>query len=313
MKNHLLIVFCFLLVNVTVKAQNLDNATINKIKVKYMTAETSYNNKNYSEALNKTLEIEELSGGQLIPTSQNLKIKALIGLGKYLEANDALEKLQQLELSDDILKDMSSYTSKIETEVKKQKVQLVENKKRMDKAIFTTESEFGIITTYQSNGELDYYLIVNKSGELVYPKKLHDITKISPTTFGIKDYVEGHSSSFSPGKQGIINSKGQIILSVKYLIDMDFYPSWYWREKEGWIKVQDPSTISDYTDGWSDIGLSLIVDPVKKKEGMIDAYGNIKVPIKFEMDSIDVLENGKAYAILNGKYIKINRYGQVVN
>lgn len=98
---------------IKVQAQ-LDNTTINKVKVIYLNAENKYKSGSYSACLDKIAEIESLTDGLRIPTAQNLKVKALIGAKKYSKAQEELELLQSLELSDEIIQDIAKYSDEIE-------------------------------------------------------------------------------------------------------------------------------------------------------------------------------------------------------
>lgn len=110
-----------LLMSFTIHAQQLDTRTKNQIKAKYFAAKDSFEAKDYSEALSKINEIEELSQGRKIATAQNLKVKTLLAQGKFQKAKDELYILEGLNLSESILKDISQYTADIDAGIEKER------------------------------------------------------------------------------------------------------------------------------------------------------------------------------------------------
>ena len=92
----------------------IDNATKNKIKAYYFTAEELYKNEEYSKALAKITEIESLSRGIKLATSQNLKVKTLVNLKQYKKAKEELDALYSLNPSNDIYKQIAKYSSVID-------------------------------------------------------------------------------------------------------------------------------------------------------------------------------------------------------
>lgn len=95
-------------------AQELDTRTKNQIKTKFFNAKDYYSNQQYSKVLEKIDEIEGLAGSKILPQVQNLKVKALVGKGEYSKAKQQLFILEGLNLSEDILRDVSQYSPKIE-------------------------------------------------------------------------------------------------------------------------------------------------------------------------------------------------------
>lgn len=106
----------------------LDNATKNKIKVMYLSADNFYKSNEYSKTLNEIDKIESLSNGLKLATAQNLKVKSLIGLNRFKEAQKELNVLYNLNPSSEILADIAQYSSKIDAAIKAE--QIVINKKR---------------------------------------------------------------------------------------------------------------------------------------------------------------------------------------
>lgn len=114
-----LIILFITILSVAVYGQ--DEATKNKAKVLYFSAEELYNNGNYTQTISKIKEIENLLGGKKIGTVQNLKVKSYIGLKDYENVVDELDILQTLPLGDEILKEVALYTAKIDGEMQKVK------------------------------------------------------------------------------------------------------------------------------------------------------------------------------------------------
>lgn len=131
MRYSILVILIVMLISSIGFSQNIDNSTINKVKVKFIAAEEYYHNQDYKNTLVKILEIEGLMKNTIIPTALNLKIKALVGLRKYSEAKKELNTLETLNLDDAILKDMSVYSTKIDTEIKAEKLKKERYEKRI--------------------------------------------------------------------------------------------------------------------------------------------------------------------------------------
>lgn len=96
----------------------LDNATMNKMKVMYLTAQNKYDEGDYTGAITKIADLEVVGNGLVLPSSQNLKVKSLLGAKRYAEASYELEILQGLDLTADIIQDMATYSDKIEDGVR---------------------------------------------------------------------------------------------------------------------------------------------------------------------------------------------------
>lgn len=94
--------------------QNLDTRTQNQIKAKFSLAKELSDQGSYKEALEKVKEMESLLNGARLPSLLNFKVKTLIVLGKYKEAKDVLYILEGLELSEEIINNIGSYSVKIE-------------------------------------------------------------------------------------------------------------------------------------------------------------------------------------------------------
>lgn len=96
------------------QAQQIDTRTKNQVKAKYTLAQDYFAQGNYKGTLEKIEESEDLLKGAKLPSLLDLKVKTLIALGRYSEANDALYVLEGLELSDEIVNNIGGYSVKIE-------------------------------------------------------------------------------------------------------------------------------------------------------------------------------------------------------
>lgn len=97
----------------------IDNVTKNKIKVMYLSAENYYKSHEYTKTLNEIDKIESLSKRLKLATAQNLKVKSLIGLNRFKEAQKELEVLYNLNPNSEIITDIAQYSSKIDEGINK--------------------------------------------------------------------------------------------------------------------------------------------------------------------------------------------------
>tara|TARA_B110000211_G_C14063635_1_gene546713 strand:- start:204 stop:1169 length:966 start_codon:yes stop_codon:yes gene_type:complete len=111
----------------------IDNVTKNKIKVMYLSAENYYKSNEYTKTLNEINKIESLSKGLKLATAQNLKVKSLIGLNRFKEAQKELEVLYNLNPNSDILTDIAQYSSKIDEGINKAREAEQKELKRIQK------------------------------------------------------------------------------------------------------------------------------------------------------------------------------------
>ncbi len=162
-----LLLLLFTIVSITVYGQ--DQATKNKIKVLYFSAEELYNNKEYTATIHKIEEIETLLNGSKLGTAQNLKVKAYIGLKKYQKAKQEMEILQTLSLSDGILKEMASYSIVIDKKIEEEKEKIAaENKKRNELLNLAKEYDDNGLAIIKYNGKSG---VINQKGDIVIPFK----------------------------------------------------------------------------------------------------------------------------------------------
>jgi hypothetical protein len=98
-------------------AQDLDVATRNKLKVKFMLAQEYYEKGEFINVLSNVEEIEALLNGIEYASVQTLKVKSLIALERYLQAQQELEKLYGMNVPVEILRELSTYESTIKAGV----------------------------------------------------------------------------------------------------------------------------------------------------------------------------------------------------
>lgn len=176
----------------------VDNTTRNKIKAYFLTAEELYKNGEYSKSLDKIIEIESLTNGIKLTTTQNLKIKALIGKGSFQKAKNELDLLYSLNPSDDIFKDIAKYSSDIDAGLDAEKKAEVRELLK----VFDSNSNITLIAQKQN----DKWGFVNKSNEFVIPPKYDWASNMKSEIAVIK----------LNNKYGVINKTEEIIIPMVY-------------------------------------------------------------------------------------------------
>ena len=156
-----------------------DNTTKNKAKAMYYTAEALYESGEYTKTIRKIEEMETLLNGIKLATAQNLKVKALIGQGSFLEAQKELDVLYSLNPSGAVFKDIAQYSSKIDDGIEAEKlalerVKLAELKKEerkrelKEKANYATYNGPEGLGKVSENGLVGF---VDKDGNIIIPIK----------------------------------------------------------------------------------------------------------------------------------------------
>ncbi|MDD7915907.1 hypothetical protein [Polaribacter ponticola] len=185
MKNLILTFILILFTVTTVMSQNISTATKNKVRVKFIAAEKLYSEKSYDDALSKINEIEGLLGSIILPTALNLKIKVLVGLEKYVDAEKELNILQNKELDEAIINDMAVYEEIISSKIKevyKEKQRAItkqkakekeENRLKKQKEIFKKERLKAKGKYIDGLGKVVYhnnkYGVINEFGDEIIP------------------------------------------------------------------------------------------------------------------------------------------------
>lgn len=229
--------------------QQLDHKTKNIIKVKYFTAKDFYANKEYAKVLVKISEIEELSNGVKSANVQNLKVKTYVSLEEFVNAQKELDVLQGMNLSSNIIKEMSKYSVTIENNIalekerlsiikaqeeKKRKAEIVAEEKRLQlakekkirlaeikmlRSKFDTVKEFnfGLAVALKDRK----YGYVNENYEVVIPFKEKGIVCSSFNSKGFAVNLDCKDQGFKNGKiisckKGIIDRTGKVLVPMLY-------------------------------------------------------------------------------------------------
>ncbi len=191
MKNLIIIIIAIIGIQ-TVQAQQLDQKTINIIKVKLINAKDLYNKGEYYDALKKIEDIETLSKGAKSAKIQNLKVKCYVGKGSYKSAQRELNVLYDMNPSDNILKDIAAYTDKIEEGV------LLLNNISIDDLFFSEG-----LAAVELNEKWGF---INEQRELVLP------AIYTHAMF----FEEGLASVELDDKWGFINKQGELVIPAIY-------------------------------------------------------------------------------------------------
>lgn len=111
---------------------NMSKLTKNLVKTKYIQASNFYDTKNYTKAIEKIEEIEQLTGNEPMIESLRLKVNCLIKSGDYKKASQELYKLQGLNITNDILNEVAINSSIIEKKLEEEKIR-IETEDRLKK------------------------------------------------------------------------------------------------------------------------------------------------------------------------------------
>lgn len=118
-------------------AQDLDRKTLAKIKVKLITAENSFSEKQFIKTLQKIKEIENIVGKNTYEDIQNLKVMSLLMLKRFDEAKTELDALYEMDPSDGVLTSIASYSDKIDegiqAEIQRKKDVIAADKRRKER------------------------------------------------------------------------------------------------------------------------------------------------------------------------------------
>jgi hypothetical protein len=145
-----------------VVAQNLTQAQINRIKVKFRTAQELFDRRQYPEALARVKEIEQLVGSTQIATAQNLKVKILIEMGRFEEAQRELTALyNNPDFSNEIADEIAVYEPRIQSGLKKEAAARAERKRQQAASAKRSEEQAAkrrLLTDTITDGEFNQYL-----------------------------------------------------------------------------------------------------------------------------------------------------------
>ena len=174
-------------------SQNIDQATLTKIKVKLLNAEKLYEQGEYTAVLDKVREIEAITGGVKSAKIQNLKVKAYLGAGMYQQSKEELNTLYKMNPDDEVIEDIASYESRIEKGDADEKAKF--------KTIMASSTH-----DFENNGPLRVeinkkYGFIDKTGKVVIPLMYEFALPFS----------EGLARVELNGKKVYINKAGEII------------------------------------------------------------------------------------------------------
>ncbi|GAA4892531.1 hypothetical protein GCM10023311_16280 [Flaviramulus aquimarinus] len=178
-----------------VQSQNLDQATVNKIRVKLIGAEKLYEQGKYYETLEKTREIEAISKGMKSAKIQNLKVKAYLGLEEFHQSKKELDKLYNMNPNDEIIEDIASYESKIDSELAKERVR--QERERLAEVKRKEDAEKERVANKVAEGEFNVW----------YKNKYGD-SNINT--------VYSKLDRFGNKKLGVVNSSFETLIDFKY-------------------------------------------------------------------------------------------------
>lgn len=130
--------------------QQIDNATRNRIRVKFINAEKAFDAGNYKDALAKLQEIDALTGGRKIPTAHALLIKTLFQLEDYDAAARELDALYSGTPSDQVLADIADYAGRIEGMRAELNAKREQEARRRDDAAWATAMAGGTEASFEA-------------------------------------------------------------------------------------------------------------------------------------------------------------------
>lgn len=125
-------------------SQDYDNKTVNIIRAKFNSAQDYFKENKLNNALEKIEEIELITGKPTIASALDFKIKILLEQNKLSEVRENLEALNSLDLSNDIIKNISNYNKiikeKEELKAKEEERKRKEQKESLKKEIAIKEA-----------------------------------------------------------------------------------------------------------------------------------------------------------------------------
>jgi len=273
----------------------VDNRTKNQIKAKFLTAQDYLKNDNCQDALSKINEIEQLSNGQTLAAAQNLKVKCLIKTQRFGQASKELYLLEGLNLSNEILSDIASYSSNLDGQLKEH-----ENKKK----IWLSYAKFnnGLAPVIE-NGKWGF---INTSGDVVVPLRYN---YVQPFKEGLAKFIEND-------KHGFLDKNGNVAIEPTFESLLSFgngLASFKEGEKWGAIDIngqQVISPISEYPQYFQD-GLAKVYGDYDSDvySGYPISYINTKGkainPVAY--DDGGLFYEGLSWVRKNNKYGFINK------
>lgn len=280
-QKKIFIIVILLFFTITNINAQIDTRTQNQIKAKFLSAQELYDEKDYSGSLEKVFEIEKLTNGQLLAAAQNLKVKCLIGQNKYKIANDELYKLEGLNLSNDILKNIAGYSSVLIDYQKNLEKENAYLKSKIEAYISEVSKKRWIkepkgLSRVYVDGKYGY---VNKNYDIIIPFEYDGGDNWVNSTY-INTELKEYDEYGGTWLYGLIDINNQIIIRHKYHF------------------------LGDLSSN------GLLAAQLNGKWGYIDL--NEKIIIPFKYDNASDFLNGKAKVELEGKKRVIDEKGNIV-
>lgn len=312
----------------------IDNTTKNKIKAYYFIAENLYGKGEYSNALDKINEIESLSNGMKMATSQNLKIKTLVKLKEYQKAKRELELLYGLNPSNDIYKEIAEYSSKIDDGVEVEQLALKRKKEQerianIMQSTGATSNEYKELTkSFESKGITSQFtsedvLLLRDAKRLARIKeeqKAIDRKKQQRLNYA-DEFYNDRAVYEERDRYGFIDRTGAIAISLKYEKVKDFSNGLAAVRKNGkWGYVNKNGTLiiplkfvfaAEFSEGLAAVA-KYENQYGNSKCGYINTKGVLIIPYLYSLYWKDLyFKNGFAVVSIPGKgRYKIDKQGK---
>tara|TARA_R110002033_G_scaffold37974_1_gene77155 strand:- start:5662 stop:7608 length:1947 start_codon:yes stop_codon:yes gene_type:complete len=309
-----------------IQSQNIDEATVNKIRVKLIGAEKLYEQRKYHETLDKIKEIEAISEGLKSAKIQNLKVKAYLGWGVFQSAKVELDKLYKMNPNDAIIKDIASYESKINQGINDEK-----ERKERERLAEIERNEAARIAEIKREedarlAEIQRKEEARKANEkaewLAAVKKAIDrggaMHKYGETGYDYKFLNQTLLRINHKNKWGFINIEGEIIVPIKYDFVGIYTPNHVCLVKMNgkWGAINEvgkeviPIIYEDIQN--DDYNREYFIANLKGKAGLLNSNNEILIPFRFDKIS-QVDDSGYYfYAEIGERKIKFNRKGEEV-
>ncbi|MDG5490970.1 WG repeat-containing protein [Psychroserpens sp. SPM9] len=313
---------CFQFVN----SQNLDKATINKIKVKIISAEKLYEQGKYWDVLDKIKEIEAISKGMKSAKIQNLKVKTYMKVEMFQRSKDELNKLYNMNPDDKVIEDIASYESLIdqgimEEKARKERERLAEIRRAEEEKARIERERLADLRRAEKEKEA-------KERERLAEIKREEERKARLAPFAERfKYLKRKLPDLKymnikiNGGFAFINEQGEQVLN-SHDIEGDFArrnihegvgEDLFLVEKNykyGYVDINGNLVISfkyNNSYGFSE-GLANV--QLNGKWGFINKSGAVVIPIIY--DDVDAFNDGLAKVELNGKCGHIDKNGKVI-
>ncbi|MCL7765362.1 WG repeat-containing protein [Polaribacter sp. Z014] len=325
--------------------QQYDDATQNKIKVKYFAAKEFLENREYSKVIEKVNEIEALTSGPEASIVQNIKVKAYIGIGMYERAKKELSVLYKMNPTNEVLKDISSYESNIDTGIeeekareerarlaeikRKEEARLAEIKSKEDARLAEIKSKEDAIIKKEESIEIhkEYYQdYVNR----FIPA---DGSYVNRSVFFLADYDEDGGGAYFFGKPKDVEYKNYVDLAPVYSRSLTTtryggkelrgrYLNYFTDRNGASFKFENINNfniieIGAFTEGFAPVLISRDIEKEVREWNYIDTKGKLLLPNKnglkrgynfYEGYAIVKYESGCNYINLKGENINSSRF-----